>query len=217
LCASAQVEGGPGQYIARSATTGWSATTDVATAALASRVSSVSTLMVRRPLAGTVLWRTTVWPPSVRNVTVRFAGAGFGLPTRTNVSKNAPVAPSARNHDVDPAVTPADSCPPSNSRAVPKYMARSATMGTVASTTIEKELPTSSGMALAATVTRAFGGIVSVRTNGVARSRRNVSVTSEGAAPALARSTNVWKKPSEPSAKSQRVLALSTAVPPCDP
>ena len=36
-------------------------------------------------------------------------GVGFGLPTRTNVSKNAPVAPSARNQLADGSDTPADS------------------------------------------------------------------------------------------------------------
>ena len=46
-----------------------------------------------------------------------------------NVSKNGPVAPSARNQVVDGAVTPADSCPPVQSGSAPKYIARSATPG----------------------------------------------------------------------------------------
>src|SRR5689334_3960587 len=126
LCASPQLDGGPGQYIARSATTGWSAVIDVATAAFDSSGSSVSMLTVMRPLAGTVLCRTTVWPPSVKNVNVSAAGDGLGLPTSTNVSKNGPVAPSARNQEVAPSGTPADSWPPSNRRFVPKYIDRSA-------------------------------------------------------------------------------------------
>jgi hypothetical protein len=89
-------------------------------------------LTARRSLAGTVLLRTTVCPASVRNVNVTFACAELGLPTRTNVSKKEPVAASARNHEVEPAGTSADSWPPSKSRAVPKYIARSALIGAVA-------------------------------------------------------------------------------------
>src|SRR5215510_3673163 len=84
LCASAHVDGGPGQYIARSTTTGRLATTAVDTAALARIGSSVSMLIVNRPLAGTVLLRRMLSPWSVRNVTSTVAGSGFGLPIRTN-------------------------------------------------------------------------------------------------------------------------------------
>src|SRR5215510_15004475 len=102
LCASAHVDGGPGQYIARSTTTGWLATTAVDTAALARIGSSASMLIVSRPFAGTVFVLTTLSLWSVRNVTSTVAAAAFGLPIRTNVSKNGPVAPSARNQTREP-------------------------------------------------------------------------------------------------------------------
>ncbi len=68
-------------------------------------------------------------PFSGRNVNVTSAASDPGFATRMNVSKPAPVAPSASSHVADGAVTPADSCPPRNSGDVPKYIARSATPG----------------------------------------------------------------------------------------
>jgi hypothetical protein len=82
-----------------------------------------------------------------------------------------------------------DSWPPSKIRAVPKYMARSAMIGAVASTTIENDRPTSSGIPLAAMVTRDAGGTSTILVKGVEPSRRNVSVTVEAAAPEFASST----------------------------
>ena len=96
-------------------------------------------------------------------------------------------------------------------------MARSAMIGAVASTTIENDRPTSSGIPLAATVTRDVGGTVTTRVNGVEPSRRKVNVTLAAVEPELASRTKVLKKPSEPSAKSHRVRGPSTAVPPCEP
>ncbi len=57
------------------------------------------------------------------------------------MSKSAPVAPSAWNHVVDGAFTPADSWPPSQSVDVPKYIARSATPGWSKVTTMPKGFP----------------------------------------------------------------------------
>ena len=148
---------------------------------------------------------------------VTFAGVALGLATSTNVVKYDPVAPSARNHDVDPAGTPADSWPPSNSRAVPKYIDRSATIGAVASTAIANDWLASSAIPLVASVTREVGGTLTVRVTGGAPSRRNLTVAVEAAAPMLASRTNVWKVPSEPSANSQRSRGPSTAVPVCAP
>src|SRR3954452_13627180 len=104
LCASYQNGGANGQYCDRSTTTGMFDCTRVATAALSSAVEpSASMSTVRRPLAGTILLRVTVTPASVTNVSVTSATLGFGLAISTNVSKKAPVAPSARNQSVDGA------------------------------------------------------------------------------------------------------------------
>ena len=72
-------------------------------------------------------------------------------------------------------------------------------------------------MPLAATVTRDVAGTFTTRTNGVEPSRRNVRVAVAAVAPGFASSTNVLKKPSEPSANSHRVRGPSTALPPCAP
>ena len=65
-----------------------------------------------------------------------------------NVSKNAPVAPSAKYHVDDGAVTPAAAPPPLHGRVavVPKYIARSATTGCVASTMMPNARLARSGM-----------------------------------------------------------------------
>ena len=110
------------------------ALTWVATPALASAGAagvSASRLTVCRPLAGIVTWRTTGPPEAGRNVNVASTALAFGLASRMNVSKNGPVAPSARNQLVDGPLTPADSCPALNSGSggTPKYIARSAAAG----------------------------------------------------------------------------------------
>ena len=90
-------------------------------------------------------------------------------------------------------------------------------IGVVASTMIENDRPTSSGIPLAATVMRDAGGTSTPLVKGVEPSRRNVSVTVDAVAPEFASSTYMLKKPSDPSANSQRVRGPSTAVPPCEP
>ncbi len=56
-----------------------------------------------------------------------------------------------------------------------------------------------------------------VLTMGPPLSGRKVSVTDATDVLAFARSTNVLKKPSDPSAKYHFWRGPSTAVPPCDP
>ena len=68
----------------------------------------------------------------------RSAGSAFGFAISTNVVKNVPVAPSARNQSVAGVVSPADSWPPLNV-GVPKYIARSATPGCVNVTTMPND------------------------------------------------------------------------------
>ena len=96
-------------------------------------------------------------------------------------------------------------------------MARSATIGTFESTTMANERLTSSGIRPAATVRRDVGATLNVRWTVPLDSVRNDTVTVAGCALAFASSTNVEKKPCDPSAKNHLVRAPSTAVAPCDP
>ncbi len=85
------------------------AVTVVATGAEASDASSCSMLIVKRPLAGMTFVFVTGGAPVGWKVTCAATGIALGFANRTKVSKNEPVAPSARNHDVAGAVTPTDS------------------------------------------------------------------------------------------------------------
>ena len=85
---------------------------------------------------------------------VTLAGVAFGFASSTNVVKNAPVAPSARNHSVAGRLTPADSWPPVKSGWLPKYIARSAAPADDKVTMVPNAWFTSSGMSPAKTVWR---------------------------------------------------------------
>ncbi len=61
-----------------------------------SRPEIASTLTVMRDCAATVRGSTIVDPPSSRNVNVTGASVRFGFAISTSLSKNSPVAPSAR-------------------------------------------------------------------------------------------------------------------------
>ena len=67
--------------------------------------------MVTRLFAATSWTRVRVPPPSSRYVMRTCAADGDGFASRTNMSKNGPVAPSARNQRVAGACTPALPCP----------------------------------------------------------------------------------------------------------
>src|SRR3954471_21255263 len=99
---------------------------------------------------------------------VTFEAVGFGLAMSTNISKNDPVAPSARNQLVDGAVTPALSCPAANGwPGRSRYIERSTMIGSVAVITPDTSVLASSGAALSTgTVVRELGGSVYVRTTG---------------------------------------------------
>src|SRR5687767_11322877 len=108
---------------------GSGAVTWVATATFASSGAagaSASMLTVTRARAGIVTDRVTATPDCGRNVSTAVTGLAFGLASSTNVSKNGPVAPSARNQLLAGAVTPAELWPPlkSTSGGAPKYIVR---------------------------------------------------------------------------------------------
>ena len=108
-----------------------------------------------------------------------FDAVGFGFAISTNISKNDPVAPSARNQLVDVAVTPALSWPAANGwPGRSRYIARSTMIGCVAVITPDTSVLASSGAALSTgTVVREFGGSVYDRTTGaLPAGRRNVMV-----------------------------------------
>src|SRR5688572_476740 len=130
-----------------------------------------------------------------------------------NVSKNEPVAPSAKYQSTDGVVAPAAAPPPLHGRVAvePKYIARSATTGCVASTMMPNERLTSSGIVAAEIVLRENGASCTVVVTAASPSRRNVSVTSTGSACGLPTSTNVSNQPCEPSANSQRVAGAGAA------
>ncbi len=121
----------PGHHIDRSATTGTVDVIAIETEVAASAGSTCSTGIVRRCSAGMSKSRCTGGAPDGSwNVTWIRAGVGDGLATCTNVSKNAPVAPSARNQLVPSVVTPVPSMPAVHS-SVPRllYIARSTMIG----------------------------------------------------------------------------------------
>ena len=98
-----------------------------------------------------------------------FATPALGLAISTNVSKKRPVAPSARNHSVAGAVTPADSWPALNSRSGgrPKYIARSAAPGASRNvTSMPNDVLTSAAIAPQSTVRRDSGASVNSCTMG---------------------------------------------------
>ena len=72
--------------------------------------------MLNRLFGATVYGFVTVVPSGSRYVAVDLRRRAAGLATSTNRSKNGPVAPSARNHCVAGAVTPALSWPAPNDR-----------------------------------------------------------------------------------------------------
>ena len=110
--------------------------------------TSASTLMVRRPPAGTV-WTCVMGPrPVGRYCTSMVAGLVPGLARSRNVlnSRPPPRMPSAKPQRGRAAVAPADTCP-SVQCAPPseaQYIARSATSGTSASTSIQNVVSASS-------------------------------------------------------------------------
>jgi hypothetical protein len=140
-CASCQPWLTSGQYIARSATIDRFDATRVDTGVFASLASTVSTFTVCRLFAGMARVFETVSPLGSRNVKVTVASESLGFISRMKVSKNGPVAPSARNQLRLAAFTPADSWPPSQSRplACGKYIARSAMIGCEAMTCMPKD------------------------------------------------------------------------------
>src|SRR5689334_8927636 len=109
LCASRQPIEMSGQYIDRSTMIPRSAATIVETAVLSRRGSTVSTLTVDRPLAGTSIDCGIVSPLGSRYVSVACAVIVDGLLNRMKHSKNGPVAPSARNQCRLVLLTPAAS------------------------------------------------------------------------------------------------------------
>ena len=123
---------------------------------------SSSTQIVVREFAGTVYVLVSEPPPTRRYSTETVASVAPGLAINTNRSKNAPVAPSARNHSRAGAVTPALSCPaPNGWPGRLRYIARSATIGAVAVITAETSVLASSGpMKSTGIVVRLCGGSV---------------------------------------------------------
>src|SRR5215469_1257274 len=104
----------------------------------------------------------------------------LGFVMSTNVSKNDPVAPSARNHCGDGRFTPPESWPPIQSGDRPKYIARSAAPGACKnSTTLPNDELTISGIEPQSSVVRENGGSVRVMmSGGTPFSRRNVILAS---------------------------------------
>ncbi len=79
----------------------------------------------------------------------------------TNISKNPPVLPSARNQFREPAVTPEDAWPPSHDPLAPrKYIARSTSTGALAVTVVANDRSASSGSWFVQIVNRWLAAIV---------------------------------------------------------
>src|SRR5262249_25623677 len=125
------------QYIARSAATGRSATTVVATP----RSGTTSlTLIANLVDAGMAYWRVSGGTSGGTNVTPGLVGCALGLSTRIDIWNGAWVVPSAKYQRRESVTTPWEVwTPPSvNVLSWPKIIVRSVTIGWVAITRAPK-------------------------------------------------------------------------------